>query len=159
MRRIKICAVLVLLCVGASYAQSQGAMARPQLTFMTAPVKGAPYCAQDVRRSEHAQRIGEINPAHAQRLQRFEQLADIRWALATAARPILQVHARQLHPRVLGRRQRLADAASVLFRRHAQLQAAMSLRALDEQVHAQHARAAQPLDRARAIHEAERLDL
>jgi len=57
MRRIKICAVLVLLCVGASYAQSQGAMARPQLTFMTAPVKGAPYCAQET--SEHTQKLAD----------------------------------------------------------------------------------------------------
>jgi hypothetical protein len=56
MRRILAVTGLALMAGTGAMAQGQSALAKPQLAFMAAPVKGAPYCAQET--TEHTQKLG-----------------------------------------------------------------------------------------------------
>ena len=57
MRRILAVTGLALMASGVALGQGQSALAKPQLAFMAAPVKGAPYCAQES--TEHTQKLGD----------------------------------------------------------------------------------------------------
>ena len=57
MRRIPAVMGLALMASGVALGQGQSALAKPQLAFMAAPVKGAPYCAQET--TEHTQKLGD----------------------------------------------------------------------------------------------------
>jgi hypothetical protein len=57
MRRIVAIAGFAMIASAGTQAQGQNALAKPQLAFMAAPVKGAPYCAQET--TEHTQKLGD----------------------------------------------------------------------------------------------------
>jgi hypothetical protein len=118
----------------------------------------APHLLLHLRRHQHSERVCQVDAAHAQLRQRLRELHHVPGTLADAARPVLQVDSADLELGAARGREAALDLLAMLRQADPELQPAVTLGALDEQVHTRDAGGAYPVHRTIAIAKTERLD-